>query len=596
MKPLVLLCAGLLPAAPLLAQSFAVTGLNPTRNAVAVPRSTSISVTMSQPLATPAAGALRVFSSQRGGRLAGALAASGNTLSFAGARAFKPGETLLATLTTTARSAGGSALSTPQVWQVTASVQGGTGQFGGGAEVAVGAGPGSLATGDVDDDGDLDVVVANTGTYTTPGNTVSLRLNDGLGRFSPPATGAELTVGSYVQHVTLGDVDADGDLDLLTANFNSNTVSVRLGNGRGQFAAPATGAEVAVNVPAHVGLADIDGDGDLDLLVVNGIYSAAASGSVSIRLNDGTGQFAAPAANAVVPAGNGPYSLVVGDVDNDGDLDLLVPNDGASYGNGTVSVRLNTGAGVFAAPTPGAEVPLFPGVDDAVAGDVDNDGDLDLLAVNYGGPTSVGSLVGFRLNNGAGQFTAPGASASITVGRGPRSLALGDIDGDGDLDLLVANTGVGTVGTTLSVRVNDQVSSGSFGAPATGAELTVGSSPRAVTLADVDGDGDLDVLCANAGSNTCSVRLNGGTGAALAAAAPRGSRVLALYPNPARELVRVPLPAPAREVTLRNALGQRVRTVAVAPAATEAILPLHDLPAGVYLVQAGGASSRLVVE
>jgi len=601
MKPLLLLTTSLLAGSvPTFAQSFAVTGVLPAHNAAAVPRAANVAVTFSQPLTAGSAGALRVFSDQRGGRLPGTATISGNTLTFDPSHDFKPGETVRASITTAAQATNGTALAAPRVVQFTTAALGGTGIFGGGTEVSAGPSPYSLATGDLDADGDLDLVVANDPDNAL-GSTVSIRLNDGVGGFAPPAAGAELAVGGRAQRVILGDIDGDGDLDLLTANFYSNTVSVRLNNGLGTMTAPATGAEVPISVAASLELADIDADGDLDLLALNGIYSISANATVSIRLNNGSGQFSAPPANALVEAGNGPYSLNTGDLDNDGDLDLLVPNDGASRGGGTVSIRLNDGRGSFTRPAVGAEVPLFQGVDAAAVGDIDGDGDLDLLAVNYGGPTSVGTTVSVRLNNGSGVFLVPAVGAEIVVDNGPRSLTLGDIDGDGDLDLLVANVGVGqrtAPGTTVSVRLNDGLHSGNFVTPANGSgTVVVGTRPYALAMADIDNDGDLDLLTANTASNTVSVRLNNGRGLPLATlAAHRAAAPLRLYPNPAQRAAHAQVPRGTREVTLLNALGQTLRTVAVAPAATDVALPLAGLPAGVYVVRAGAAIGRLVVE
>ena len=606
----VLLVAGLGVPFPFsaVAQGLTVTGVAPSRNAVSVPRTSSVGVSFSQTLSASSGVALRVFSSQRRGLLAGTATVSGNALTFRPTREFKPGEIVRATLTSAALSSTGAG-AMPQVFEFVAAAQGGTGQFAGGSQVGVGTAPGSLATGDVDGDGDLDLVVANTGFYNAQGNTVSVRLNNGTGTFAAPASGAELTVGTQPQKVVLGDVDADGDLDLLTANYGSNTVSLRLNNGSGSFAAPAVGAEVPVNAAASLALADVDADGDLDLLGLNGIYSAAANGSVSVRLNDGTGNFVVPAANATATAGNGPFMLTTADIDNDGDLDLLVPNDGASHGFGDVSVRFNNGQGGFLVPATGAEVPMAAGTDAAVTGDVDGDGDVDLLAISFGGPTSIGRSAYLNLNDGTGHFTQSAAGGVIPVGTSPRTLTLGDVDGDGDLDLVVGNVGgLGgqPAGTTVSIRLNSGLNSGLFVAPASGAEVTVAASPYEVALADVDNDGDLDLLAVSTATNSVSVRLNNGTGAALAAASAAFAPALNFYPNPAHTVTTIHLPAipgtTQATVTLVDGLGRtmRIQQVPLLTTGTIAEIPLIGLAPGLYhlRVQSGGwqSSRSLAVE
>ena len=132
--------------------------------------------------------------------------------------------------------------------QFTAAAGVGPGTFSGGSEVFVSQqNPEQVVLGDVDGDGDLDLLTANAGTTAQPGNTVSVRLNNGSGTFSG---GSNVTVGLSPNSLALGDVDGDGDLDLLAANLAPNTVSVRLNDGSGAF---SSGSNVAVgNGPCRV--------------------------------------------------------------------------------------------------------------------------------------------------------------------------------------------------------------------------------------------------------------------------------------------------------------------------------------------------------
>ena len=110
---------------------------------------------------------------------------------------------------------------------------------------------------------------------------------------------------------------------------------------------------------------------------------------------------------------------------------------------------------------------------------------------------------------GRGRLIPPATNPDPSVGKAPVDVALGDIDGDGDLDVVTANTSANSV----SVRLNSGLHSGNFVAPTPNAEIAVGSDPQQVLLADVDGDGDLDLLVLNAhfGQNgSVSVRLNNG--------------------------------------------------------------------------------------
>jgi hypothetical protein len=279
----------------------------------------------------------------------------------------------------------------------------------------VGSGAQRLALGDVDGDGNLDVLTAN------PSNgTVSVRLGTGQGYFAAPATGAEVAAGTSPNDLALGDIDSDGDLDLMVAHTNFNmdfdadpTLKIRLNDGAGHFAPPATGADVlAGQVARGLALGDIDGDGDLDAV-------AASGDELSVRLNDGTGRFTAPATGAQVPTSLNNAQVVLGDVDADGDLDVLTVNRRSSS---AISVRLNDGLGHFAPPAANAE--LLIGNGDTLTlmlGDVDSDGDLDLLV-------PIGITVAVRLNQPAAPALTVASPAAAGVGI-PVTFTGMDLDG-----------------------------------------------------------------------------------------------------------------------------------------------------------------------
>jgi len=209
---------------------------------------------------------------------------------------------------------------------------------------------------------------------------------------------------------------------------------------------------------------------------------ATAGGWLNVRLNDGTGTFRA---GQRVAARSSTTDVVLGDIDNDGDLDALATN---IYGN-VVSVRLNNGQGTFSGTL---EVPTGSEPRALALGDMDGDGDLDLLVTS--GSTSSTYV---HLNAGNGTFTT---SQTIPVGIGPYSMALGDIDGDGDLDLLTAN-----IYDWVGVRINN--GTGDFSNASTSTNGSASSSD--IALGDVDGDGDLDMITSN--GDFVNVHLNGGT-------------------------------------------------------------------------------------
>ncbi|UOQ52318.1 FG-GAP-like repeat-containing protein [Hymenobacter cellulosivorans] len=475
------------------AQALTVTARQPAANARAAARAASVSLTFSQAVAAATAGNLAVYSAQQGGKKAGTTVTANSVVTFDPTTDFKPGETLSVTVPASLQSAGGTAAQ-PHVYQFTTAVNGdGSGNFSAGSTLTPsGVGTG-IATGDLDGDGDLDLVTSNP-TF----GTVETRLNTGTNT-AVFGTLRSIPVGITPGALALADVDGDADLDLLVANAGSNTVSVRLngGNNSGSNTGIFSGSQtVTVGAsPQSLAVGDIDGDGDLDLLT-----GSRTNGTVSIRLNGGsntgsnTGIFSGMR-DIIVAAEIS--ALALGDIDADGDLDLL-----ANSANGnTVIVSLNTGinTGTYTFRQ-NVEVGRYPA--GLALGDIDGDGDLDLLTSNSGS-----SSVSVSINSSGGFFSL---SQTVPVGATPGALALADVDADSDLDLICADasSAAGTTGTVV-VRLNGGSAAGSnTGQFANGFVASVGRTPAALTLGDVDGDQDVDLLTSNTGSNSVSVRLN----------------------------------------------------------------------------------------
>ena len=321
-----------------------------------------------------------------------------------------------------------------------------------------GGGAQTVAVGDLDADGHLDLVTAKV-----------VLLNEGDGTFATPVNYSdEGCCGS----VHLGDMDADGDLDL--AGSNTNGVSVLLNHGDGTFASPVnydlerSGGSLAIG--------DLDGDGDLDLV------SASRYGdNISVLFNQSDGTFAD---RADYPVGDEPLSVAVSDLDGDGDLDLVVGN----RNDNNVSVLLNNGGGAFAGHVTYG-VGSWPY--SVAIGDIDRDGDQDLIVANRSGGN-----ISVWLNQGDGTFAD---RVDYVVGSGPKFVALGDLDLDGDLDLATANQH----GDSVSVLLNQ--GDGTF----TGrTDYGVGDCPHMVVMGDLDGDWDLDLVTGNQYTDDVSVLMN----------------------------------------------------------------------------------------
>ena len=568
------LLAVLLGAGAARAQAPVVTRLAPLRNALSVPRSTPLTITFGQLLSANATTqqALRVFSAQAGGYKAGPASVSDNTLTILPATAFQPGETVFATLTTAVQSSTAQHLVAPQVFQFTTATAPSAGVFDGGLDLAVDSKPTSVALGDIDGDGDLDVITANNLSNAQNTGTLSVCFNNGAGIFTSTQT---VAVGRGTFQAVLADLDADGDLDLLTANSADLTdlVSVRYNNGRGGF---GTGYEIGGGSsgknPHGLAVGDINGDGRLDVLVA--YYtddSNPVNSVVNVLTNNVNGTYPFFALSQSVEVGPRPLNVALGDVDADGDLDFITAS---SKGN-TASVRVNDGTGRFSGAQ---EVPVGFNPQTVVLGDVDGDGDLDITTVNYYDYTNpigtfTSSTASVRRNDGRGAF---GGAQEVTLGQGGRTVVLGDVDGDGDLDLLAT----GELSNAVSVRRND--GTGNFKA---GQEVGVGQGAYGLALGDVDGNGTLDVVTSNAGSNTISVRLN--RSQALAATSPQATEELSVYPNPSAGQFTLSYAASrsqAAALTLTDVLGRLMwqQAVPVQAGAGQVPVATAGLSAGFY--------------
>lgn len=357
---------------------------------------------------------------------------------------------------------------------------------------------------DYDNDGDLDIYVANGFPFPN-----RLLKNDGQGNFTDVAKQAGVDGTRESHGVATADIDNDGDLDIFVANNKENYLY--LNNGDGTFTDIAKSAGVTSSYfSSTVAFADIDNDGYVDIYV-GGADVEHGQGTGELYRNNGDLTFT----NVTKQTGTAStYSWSVGfcDYDNDGDQDLFTANDqGISKPGEWSPIRLfrNDGNLRFTDVTRPAGLGLTGSWMGLAFGDYDQDGDLDFFATNLGGSFILDKqeydLHGFFRNNGNGTFTNIAEQlglASYEFGWGTAFL---DFDNDGDLDLyyvgnfvmlhaytnpghLFINNGNATF--TESTEKYGVKAVTSSGVPT----ISVG-----VATGDVNNDGHVDIFVTNAG-------------------------------------------------------------------------------------------------
>ena len=428
-----------------------------------------------------------------------------------------------------------------------------------------------VSLGDLDGDGDMDAFIA---VYDQPSQ---VWLNDGQGLFSDSGQ----ALGDYISMgLDLGDVDADGDLDAFIANLNQPEM-VWLNDGSGVFA--SNGQSLGSSASREALLGDLDGDGDLDAFVavnaqpsqvwfnqvgvesvapppashnialttdltvtlsgpisatrvtsttfrVDGAFQGPFDAAITITVAEqrptilfnpaglllpgervqamvssqvldgggspihpevwefraavagGSGNFIDSGQSLVSPSG---WTVELGDLDDDGDLDALLVN----YTSPS-QVWMNNGSGFFTS----GQFLGTTAASDVVLSDLDGDGDLDAFIVQMNQPIQV------WFNDGSGVFTISGQALGTYESY---AVKLGDLDGDGDLDAFVATYNA----QPDLVFFNDGAGLFTDSSQTLGADYAVG-----MTLGDVDNDGDLDAYVANCHATIDKLWLNNGLG------------------------------------------------------------------------------------
>ncbi len=432
----------------------------------------------------------------------------------------------------------------------------GDGTFGPATGFATDVGAESVTIADFNNDGNPDLAV------TTVRNTVSILLGNGSGGFAAPVNFA---TGQAPRYIAAGDFNKDGKLDLVTSNFIDQTVSIFLGHGDGTFQARSSYV-ISYNGGSLI-LTDVDNDGKLD--IVQGLGDARAFGpgydssNIDILLGNGDGTFrGVPVVNTPM---NGTSFLVAGDFNGDGKGDIvagdqqagklyLLPGDGSGAfqqpvsiasldrassfysiyagvagdfngdgktdlavsqaSNGKIAIFLNSASGLLSSGSISTNSPAANGI---AAADFNGDGKLDLAVAgapadaSLNGPSSLNIFFGGGNGSFQLQKTYPSGNQAATV-------AVGDLNGDGKPDVVVVDAGVAgatNIPGAVYVFLND--GQGGFLSPKS---YVAGTLPITVSVADVNGDGKMDLVAATEDQNIgfhLAILLNNGNGTFQAA-------------------------------------------------------------------------------
>jgi hypothetical protein len=351
--------------------------------------------------------------------------------------------------------------------------------------ISLANGPSNVVVGDMNSDRKLDLVVAFGRT-----RTIVVLPGKGDGQFG--AAVSETTVKDSPGEIAGGDVNRDGNLDVAISSHDSYGVMLLLGNGRGGLTvAPTSPVLMRLGQQPHthgLAIADMNHDDKLDLVTTNN-----NDNDISIALGDGRGNFTR-APQSPFPVGPSPYPFAVGDVNNDGWMDVAATASATGPSrrqqlplSRALTLLLSDGKGGLAA----RQLPLRTGEPwFAAIGDLNGDGKADIVASHH----ELNALT-VLIGNGRGEFVE-GPGSPFDFGVSLFHIVIADVNRDGKKDV------IGASGDSIRVLLSD-----GSGVLKSTTPVTVGRGAYRLAVADLNGDGRTDVVTSNSESNSVSVLL-----------------------------------------------------------------------------------------